>query len=257
VIAQWIAAGLALIRGATTSGRGLVGGAVALWRLAQAVRLAILLARRLRDAPDAPRAGAPGAASTPVPAWCPDAEPLDDAAPRPGRARSGDRRRLDRRAAGTREPLGPRRGPPLGPRASRSPLRQGAPTGAQVQQASPRPPDAAARPAPPPPAWTRTPPPATMAHAGRPQAHPAPDRPPGDRARPVGSRRRADVTPIGANPNRLRYRPAPLRSAGVLARILGHVAHRKDAGEDARAPRPLAPPPSPFQKSRSRMGPGP
>jgi hypothetical protein len=45
VLAQWIAAGRALIRGATTTGRGLIGGAVALWRLAQAVRLAILLAR--------------------------------------------------------------------------------------------------------------------------------------------------------------------------------------------------------------------
>jgi hypothetical protein len=78
VIAQWIAAGLALIRGATTSGRGLVGGAVALWRLAQAVRLAILLARRLREAADAPRAAAPGAASTPVPAWSLEDAPLDD-----------------------------------------------------------------------------------------------------------------------------------------------------------------------------------
>jgi hypothetical protein len=77
VIAQWIAAGLALIRGATTSGRGLVGGAVALWRLAQAVRLAILLARRLRNAADAPHASAPGAASTPVSAWS-DEAPLDD-----------------------------------------------------------------------------------------------------------------------------------------------------------------------------------
>jgi hypothetical protein len=88
VIAQWIAAGLALIRSATTTGRGLVGGAVALWQLAQAVRLAILLARRLKQAQDASNLGAsdsgapswraPGPASTPVPAWSLEAAPLDD-----------------------------------------------------------------------------------------------------------------------------------------------------------------------------------
>jgi hypothetical protein len=83
VLAQWIAAGLNLIRGATTTGRGLVGGAVALWRLAQAVRLAILLARRLKQAQDAFNSGAPssrasGPASTPVPAWSLEAAPLDD-----------------------------------------------------------------------------------------------------------------------------------------------------------------------------------
>jgi hypothetical protein len=50
VLAQWVRAGLAMVRGAMMSGRGLVGGAIALWRLAQAVRLAILLARRLADA---------------------------------------------------------------------------------------------------------------------------------------------------------------------------------------------------------------
>jgi hypothetical protein len=82
VLAQWIAAGIALIRGATTTGRGLVGGAVALWRLAQAVRLAILLARRLREAQAASRSGAAasGPAPTPVPAWSVEDAPLDDAA---------------------------------------------------------------------------------------------------------------------------------------------------------------------------------
>ncbi len=79
VIAQWIAAGLALIRGATTSGRGLVGGAVALWRLAQAVRLAILLARRLKKAADASRLSTSGPASAPVPVWCVEDAPMDDA----------------------------------------------------------------------------------------------------------------------------------------------------------------------------------
>jgi hypothetical protein len=85
VLAQWIAAGLALIRGATTTGRGLVGGAAALWRLAQAVRLAILLARRLKQAQAAsnsaaPRSSASGPAFTPVPAWSLEDAPLDDAA---------------------------------------------------------------------------------------------------------------------------------------------------------------------------------
>ncbi len=78
VLAQWIAAGLALIRGATTTGRGLVGGAVALWRLAQAVRLAILLARRLKQAQDAAGAGASAPASTPISAWPHEAAPLSD-----------------------------------------------------------------------------------------------------------------------------------------------------------------------------------
>jgi hypothetical protein len=64
------------------------GGAVALWQLAQAVRLAILLARRLKQAQDASNLGAsdsgapswraPGPASTPVPAWSLEAAPLDD-----------------------------------------------------------------------------------------------------------------------------------------------------------------------------------
>jgi hypothetical protein len=78
VLAQWIRAGLDLIRGARTSGRGLVGGAVALWRLAQAVRLAILLARRLRESRGAPRPSETSPAYTPVPTWSPEAAPLDD-----------------------------------------------------------------------------------------------------------------------------------------------------------------------------------
>jgi hypothetical protein len=79
VIAQWIAAGLALMRGATTSGRGLVGGAVALWRLAQAVRLAILLARRLKAAQAAPRSSTSCPAPARVPAWSVEDAPMDDA----------------------------------------------------------------------------------------------------------------------------------------------------------------------------------
>jgi hypothetical protein len=84
-LAQWIAAGLDLVRGATTTGRGLVGGAVALWRLAQAVRLAILLARRLKDAQAASNSAAPRLSAscsvfTPIPAWSLEDAPLDDAA---------------------------------------------------------------------------------------------------------------------------------------------------------------------------------
>ncbi len=63
VLAQWIAAGLGLVRDA----RGLVGGAVALWRLAQAVRLALLLARRLAETGGVSQARAPG--SAPDLAW--------------------------------------------------------------------------------------------------------------------------------------------------------------------------------------------
>jgi hypothetical protein len=48
VLGQWIRAGLALVRGAR-AGRGLVGGAVALWQVFQAVRLAIQLAQRLSE----------------------------------------------------------------------------------------------------------------------------------------------------------------------------------------------------------------
>jgi hypothetical protein len=84
VLAQWIRAGLDLIKGASTTGRGLVGGAVALWRLAQAVRLAILLAKRLKEAQGAPCSGAPRVsasrpASSPVPTWSLETAPLDDA----------------------------------------------------------------------------------------------------------------------------------------------------------------------------------
>ncbi len=64
VLGQWIRAGLALARGG-----GIVGGAVALWRVAQAVRLAMRLARRLAEAERARAARvatvAPGLAPTP------------------------------------------------------------------------------------------------------------------------------------------------------------------------------------------------
>jgi hypothetical protein len=79
VIAQWIRAGLERVRAATMTGRGVVGGAVALWRLAQAVRLAILLARRLKDAQAAPRAGVSTPAPNPVATWSLADTPLDDA----------------------------------------------------------------------------------------------------------------------------------------------------------------------------------
>jgi hypothetical protein len=64
VLAQWVRAGLDLMRGARTTGQGLFGAAVALWRLAQAVRLAMELARRLGEArgvrvPRAPAADTP------------------------------------------------------------------------------------------------------------------------------------------------------------------------------------------------------
>jgi hypothetical protein len=49
VLAQWVRAGLALMRGTATTGRGLIGGAVALWRVAQAIRLAMVLAQRLGE----------------------------------------------------------------------------------------------------------------------------------------------------------------------------------------------------------------
>jgi hypothetical protein len=48
VLAQWVRAGLDLAWRATARG-GLVGGAVALWRIYQAVRLAIVLAQRLSE----------------------------------------------------------------------------------------------------------------------------------------------------------------------------------------------------------------
>jgi hypothetical protein len=48
VLGQWVRAGLALARRAQ-AGQVFVGGAVALWKIFQAVRLAILLARRLSE----------------------------------------------------------------------------------------------------------------------------------------------------------------------------------------------------------------
>jgi hypothetical protein len=48
VLGEWIRAGLALARGAR-AGRGLVGGAVALWRVFQAIRLAMQLTQRLSE----------------------------------------------------------------------------------------------------------------------------------------------------------------------------------------------------------------
>jgi hypothetical protein len=48
VLGQWIRAGLDLARGAS-AGRGLIGGAVALWQVFQAIRLAMQLAQRLSE----------------------------------------------------------------------------------------------------------------------------------------------------------------------------------------------------------------
>jgi hypothetical protein len=48
VLGQWVRAGLALARG-PQAGRGFIGGVVALWRVFQAVRLAIQLAQRLSE----------------------------------------------------------------------------------------------------------------------------------------------------------------------------------------------------------------
>jgi hypothetical protein len=48
VLGQWVQAGLALVRGAT-AGRGLFAGAVALWQVFQAIRLATQLAQRLSE----------------------------------------------------------------------------------------------------------------------------------------------------------------------------------------------------------------
>jgi hypothetical protein len=63
VLGQWVRAGLELARGAASE-RGLFGGVVALWRVLQAVRLAILLAQRLSELNGAlaraARATAPG-----------------------------------------------------------------------------------------------------------------------------------------------------------------------------------------------------
>jgi hypothetical protein len=53
---------------------------VALWRLAQAVRLAILLAQRLKDAQSPPRLSTSCPAPSPVPAWSVEDAPMDDAA---------------------------------------------------------------------------------------------------------------------------------------------------------------------------------
>jgi hypothetical protein len=79
VLAQWVRAGLALLRGAGTQGRGFVGGAVALWRVMQAVRLAMLLAQRLADAQGLAAARRAAASDVPgaAPAWDP-AWPLQD-----------------------------------------------------------------------------------------------------------------------------------------------------------------------------------
>jgi hypothetical protein len=78
VLAQWIRAGLDLVRGATTTGRGLVGGAVTLWRLAQAVRLAILLAQRLKAGQGAPRVSTPCPSPTQRQAEARELTPPDD-----------------------------------------------------------------------------------------------------------------------------------------------------------------------------------
>jgi hypothetical protein len=180
VLAQWIRAGLAMTRAAAT-GRGLVGGAVALWRLAQAVRLAILLARRLKHAQGASRVSAPcfnvsGPASTPVPAWSLEAAPMDDAA-------------LERALAELEATIANARG--LTPhrrtrawereRPARIPARA-----SQEARGPSRRPLGRATPPPAPPARTRPTWPATMAHAGRPEDRPDPDRPQDHRARGVG-----------------------------------------------------------------------
>jgi hypothetical protein len=66
VLAQWVRAGFELMRGAGTTGRGFVGGVVALWRLAQAVRLAMVLVRRLGEAGGATGAFAPAPTPDPI-----------------------------------------------------------------------------------------------------------------------------------------------------------------------------------------------
>jgi hypothetical protein len=67
VLGQWVRAGLDLVRGAS-AGRGLIGGAVALWQVFQAIRLAIVLAQRLSDLQELLSRAVPGpqAAETPV-----------------------------------------------------------------------------------------------------------------------------------------------------------------------------------------------
>jgi hypothetical protein len=73
-LAQWVRTGLALAWGAAP-GRGYVGRAVMLWRVVQAVRLALQLARRLSEADDALAPAAPvcsdgpDAAPDSVPTW--------------------------------------------------------------------------------------------------------------------------------------------------------------------------------------------
>jgi hypothetical protein len=73
VLGQWVRAGLALARGAK-AGRGVIGGAVALWQVFQAVRLAILLAQRLSQARGALSIAAPE--TSPGEAAAPGWEPL-------------------------------------------------------------------------------------------------------------------------------------------------------------------------------------
>jgi hypothetical protein len=80
VLGQWVRAGLDLARGAG-AGRGLVGGAVALWRVLQAVRLAMQLAQRLSDLRDVLSTAAPETSPETSPGETPDqgsaTHPLD------------------------------------------------------------------------------------------------------------------------------------------------------------------------------------
>jgi hypothetical protein len=80
VLGQWIRAGLALTRAATTGG-GLVGGVIALWRVAQAVRLAMRLSQLLAEVAAAPAARParvePGLAPYPMPAEPMNGPPAD------------------------------------------------------------------------------------------------------------------------------------------------------------------------------------
>jgi hypothetical protein len=78
VLGQWVRAGLALVRDAR-AGRGLVGSAVALWQVVQAVRLALILIQRLSELRAAlSRAGLPAG---PVGSAAPGAGPAATAEP--------------------------------------------------------------------------------------------------------------------------------------------------------------------------------
>ncbi len=230
VLAQWIAAGIALIRGATTTGRGLVGGAVALWRLAQAVRLAIL-----REAQGAPRASASGPPSTPVPTWSLDAAPLDDDALRRAMAE------LDAAVANAlggapqgRASLWDRAWDSVWDRARPARIFARASQAARGPNRRPhrrRTPPLGLRPLRPPGPVTR---PAKIAQAGRPGRDPDPDRPPAIGRDPLakGQRRRAQALarPLAA------IRPSASASLTTSAYLACRSNRLASCGRGSRSP---------------------